>query len=362
VTVRGATSEPTRAAGLRIALLPGDGVGKEVIAEAAKVLRAADERWRLGLEMVSFPWSADHYLETGETLPEGALDLFRSDYAAILLGAFGDPRVPDMAHARDILLGIRFGLDLYVNFRPVKLYDERLCPLKGRGREDVDFVVFRENTEGAYVGVGGNVRKGTSEEIAIQEEVHTRRGVERILRAAFTWARDNSRSKVTMSDKSNVMRYGHDLWYRAFHELAAEYPEIESEHMYVDALAMHMVLDPGRFDVIVTNNMFGDIVTDIGAALQGGLGLAASANLHPGTVSMFEPVHGSAPPLAGTGKANPLAAILSAGLMLDTLGFGEAAKAVEEAVCESLRDGATTADLGGSLTTSAVGDRVSAAL
>ena len=346
----------------RIAVLPGDGIGPDVTAEALKVVRAAAERFGLSLELVELPWNADRYLETGETLPDGALDDLRESYSAIFIGAYGDPRVPDMKHAADILLGIRFGLDLFINFRPVKLYDERLCPLKGKGPADVDFVVFRENTEGAYVGVGGNFKKGTSDEVAVQEEIHTRKGVERILRAAFDYARRHRRSSVTMCDKSNVMQFGHDLWQRAFAEVAADYPEIEPRHLYVDALAMQLVRKPHLFEVVVTNNMFGDILTDIGAALQGGLGLAASANLHPGRTSMFEPVHGSAPKYAGSGRANPVAAVLSAALMLDDLGHGEAAAAVEAAVAESLRKERRNSHLGGSLTTSEVGDLLAEAV
>lgn len=346
----------------RIAVLPGDGIGPDVTAEALKVVGAAAERFGLSLELEELPWSAEHYLETGETLPEGALDDLRDNYAAIFIGAYGDPRVPDMRHAADILLGIRFGLDLYINFRPIKLYDQRLCPLKDKGPEDIDLVVFRENTEGAYVGVGGNFKKGTPHEVAVQEEIHTRKGVERILRAAFDYARRHRRESVTMCDKSNVMRYGHDLWQRAFAEVAADYPEITTQHLYVDALAMQLVRKPHLFEVVVTNNMFGDILTDLGAALQGGLGLAASANLHPGRTSMFEPVHGSAPKYAGSGRANPVAAVLSASLMLDHLGHGEAARAVEEAVADSLRTGRTTFDLGGSLTTSEVGDLLAEAV
>jgi 3-isopropylmalate dehydrogenase len=346
----------------RIAVLPGDGTGKDVTAEAVKVLEAAAEAWDLPLELVPFDWDADRYLATGETLPAGALEDFRDNYAAIFIGAYGDPRVPDMKHAADILLGIRFGLDLYINLRPVKLYDARLCPLKGRTEKDVDFVVFRENTEGAYVNVGGNFKRGTPDEVAVQEEIHTRKGVERILRAAFDYAVAHGRREVLMADKSNVMRYGHDLWQRAFAEVAAEYPQISSRHLFVDALTMQMVKHPESLDVIVTNNMFGDIVTDLGAALQGGLGVAASANLHPGRTSMFEPVHGSAPKYAGTGRANPVGAILSAALMLDYLGHAGAAQAVEEAVTRSLRDGQTTPDLGGSLTTSQVGDLLARAV
>jgi 3-isopropylmalate dehydrogenase len=261
-----------------------------------------------------------------------------------------------MRHAADILLGIRFGLDLYINFRPVKLYDERLCPLRGKSREQIDFVVFRENTEGAYVNVGGIFKKGTPDEIAVQEEVHTRKGVERILRAAFDFARAHGKRKVCMADKSNVMRYGHDLWQRCFAELQREYPEIAASHLFVDALTLQMVRAPEQFEVIVTNNMFGDIVTDLGAALQGGLGVAGSANVHPGRVSMYEPVHGSAPKYAGTGRANPVGAVLSVALMLGDLGHREAALEVERAVENSLRGGQSTVDIGGKLTTSEVGD------
>jgi len=342
----------------KIAVIPGDGIGKDVTAEAVKVLEAAGERWALPLELVHLPWDADRYLDSGETLPEGALQDFRDHYSAIFIGAFGDPRVPDMKHAADILLGIRFGLDLYINLRPVRLYDERLCPLKGKGLEDVDLVVFRENTEGAYVGCGGNFKPGTPEEIATQEEVHTRLGVDRILRAAFEYAVAHHRREVLMADKSNIQRYAGDLWQRAFADMAAEYPQIESRHMFIDALAMQLVRKPETFDVIVTNNMFGDIITDLGAGLQGGLGLAASANLHPGRTSMFEPVHGSAPKYAGSGRANPLGAVISVALMLETLGHEEAAQTLEAAVREILREGRTTPDLGGALTTSEVGDEL----
>jgi 3-isopropylmalate dehydrogenase len=226
----------------------------------------------------------------------------------------------------------------------------------------VDFVIFRENTEGAYVGMGGNFKKGTADEVALQEEVHTRKGVERIVRAAFEWARAHGRRKVLMADKSNVMRYGHDLWQRVFATVAGEYRDLESSHLFVDALCMQLVKAPQQFDVIVTNNMFGDIVTDLGAALQGGLGVAASANRHPGRVSMYEPVHGSAPKYAGTGRANPMGAILSAALMLEDLGHLEAAREVEAVVTAAIRAGETTVDLGGTLTTGEVGARVARAV
>jgi len=342
----------------KIAIIAGDGIGKDVTAEAVKVLDAAAERWSLPLELVHLPWDADRYLETGETLPEGALEDFRDHYAAIFIGAYGDPRVPDMKHAADILLGIRFGLDLYVNFRPVTLYDTRLCPLKGKSEADVDFVVFRENTEGAYVGIGGIFKRGTADEVAVQEEINTRKGVERILRAAFEYAAAHGRREVCMVDKSNVLRHGHDLWQRAFAEVGEEFPGIDRRHLYVDAAAMQMVRKPETFDVVVANNMFGDILTDLGAALQGGLGLAASANLHPGRTSMFEPVHGSAPKYAGTGRANPMGALVTAALMLENLGHAEAAAAIEDAVRELIHHDRTTPDLGGSLTTAEVGDAV----
>jgi len=346
----------------RIAVIPGDGIGKDVTAEAVKALHAAQERWHLPLELVHLNWDADRYLDTGETLPADALETFRRDFAAIFIGAYGDPRVPDMKHAADILLGIRFGLDLYINFRPVKLYAPGLCPLKDKDEGDVDFVVFRENTEGAYVGVGGLFKQGTMDEVAVQEEVNTRRGVERILRAAFDYAVRHDRREVCMVDKSNVLRFGGDLWQRAFAEVACDYPQVETRHLYVDAAAMQMVRKPESFDVVVTNNMFGDILTDLGAALQGGLGLAASANIHPGRTSMFEPVHGSAPKYAGTGRANPMGAILTAALMLDELDHHEAAAALEGAVRELICSCRATPDLGGDLTTAEVGDAVVDAL
>ncbi len=343
---------------MKIAVIPGDGIGVDVTAEAVKVLGRVSERRGLRFEPVFFPWSADHYLKTGETVPPGGFEDLSKNYDAIFMGAFGDPRVPDMKHAADILLGARFVLDLYVNYRPVRCLDDRLCPLKGFAAKDVDFVVFRENTEGSYVGSGGHLKKGTPDEVAVQEDISTRKGVERIIRHAFEFARRRGRRRVVMSDKSNAMRFVGDLWQRTFKEVAAAFPEIEASHLYIDALCMQMVKDPRQFDVVVTNNMFGDIATDLGASLQGGLGMAASGNLHPGRVSMFEPVHGSAPKYAGTGRANPFGAILTAALLLDHLGHPEEAAAVEAAVAASVRDGSATADVGGSLTTSAAGDAV----
>ena len=343
---------------MRIAVVPGDGIGVDVTREAVKVLERVARLRAFPFEPVVFPWSADHYLSTGVTVPPGAFEELSRNYDAIFMGAFGDPRVPDMKHAAEILLGARFALDLYVNYRPVRCLDDRLCPLKGFSAADVDFVVFRENTEGSYVGAGGHLKKGTSDEVAVQEDVSTRKGVERIIRYAFEYARARGRKRVVMSDKSNAMRYVGDLWQRAFLEVAREYPDVQSSHLYIDALCMQMVKDPRQFEVIVTNNMFGDIATDLGAALQGGLGMAASGNIHPGRISMFEPVHGSAPKYAGTGKANPFGAILTAGLLLEHLGHAVEAAAIERAVGHCVREGRATADVGGSLSTSAAGDAV----
>lgn len=341
---------------MRIAVIPGDGIGPEVTAEAVKVLEQVAQASGVRLETVMLPWGADHYLATGETMPPGGYQMLRDEFDAILVGALGDPRVPDNRHARDILLGTRFELDLYVNYRPVRLLDDRLCPLKDRTRKDVDFVVFRENTEGLYAGIGGRFKPGTPDEVAIQEEVNTFKGVDRIVRYAFEYARTYRRTKVCMADKSNAMPQGHALWQRVFREVAREYPDVTATHMYVDALAMFLVKDPGQFEVIVTNNLFGDIITDIGGALQGGLGMAASGNIHPGRTSLFEPVHGSAPPLAGKNVANPMGAILSAALMLETLGRREEASAIENAVEAAVHEGQTTVDLGGRLGTREVGD------
>jgi 3-isopropylmalate dehydrogenase len=347
---------------MRIAVIPGDGIGKDVTAEAVKVLRAVCDLSGRALDLHQLPWSADHYLATGETLPAHGYRMLRDEFAAVLVGALGDPRVPDNQHARDILLGTRFELDLYVNYRPVRLLDDRLCPLKGRGRAEVNFVVFRENTEGVYVSIGGRFKAGTTDEVAIQEEINTWKGVHRIIRHAFDHAAAHGLTKVCMADKSNAMQQGHALWQRVFREVAADYPAITATHMYIDALAMFLVKDPGQFQVIVTNNLFGDIITDVGGALQGGLGMAASGNIHPGRTSLFEPVHGSAPPLAGKNVANPMGAILSAALMLETLGWAPEAAAIEAAVERAVADGQTTGDIGGALGTTQVGDAIARTL
>ena len=342
----------------RIAVIPGDGIGPEVMREALRVLRHLQEANGLELEFVDFDWGAEKFLREGVTLPPDGLEMLSEKFDAILAGAFGDPRVPSNKHAEDILLGMRRGLDLYINLRPVRLLNDRLTPLRNRKTDDIDFVVFRENTEGAYCGAGGFLKYGTDDEIALQDEVNTRCGVERIIVAAFEYARANGRKRVTMADKSNVQRFGGDLWQRVFKEVAAGYPEITANHQYVDAMAMFMVLDPAQYDVIVSNNLFGDILTDLGAAIQGGLGLAASGNIHPGKVSLFEPVHGSAPPLAGKGVANPIGAVLTVAMMLEYLGYNEESKAVERAVRETVVANETTQDLGGSLSTEQAGDAI----
>jgi len=346
----------------RIAVIPGDGIGPEVVREAVRILRHFQETKGLELELVDFDWGAEKFLRDGVTLPEGALEMLTADFDAIFAGAFGDPRVPSNKHAEDILLGMRRGLDLYINLRPVRLLHDRLTPLLNRKTSDINFVVFRENTEGAYCAAGGFLKQGTADEIALQEDVSTRRGVERIIVAAFEYARANGRTRVTMADKSNVQRFGGDLWQRVFKEVAAGYTEITANHQYVDAMAMYMVLNPAQYDVIVSNNLFGDILTDLGAAIQGGLGLAASGNIHPGKVSLFEPVHGSAPPLAGKGIANPIGSILTLGMMLEYLGFQTLSNEIEEAVRGAISANETTRDLGGELSTEQAGAAIIARL
>ncbi|MSP60761.1 MAG: 3-isopropylmalate dehydrogenase [Myxococcales bacterium] len=337
----------------RVAIVPGDGIGQEVTREAARVLSALD----LSIATETFDWGADRYLRTRETLPAGALDDLRERFGAILFGAVGDPRIPDGIHAKEILLALRFELDLYINLRPVLLYDERLTPLKGKGPRDIDMMVLRENTEGLYVGFGGNFKQGTPDEVAINEDLNTRKGVDRILRAAFECARGR-RKRLCMSDKANALPYAHGLWRRAFAAMQREFPDVKCEALYVDVAAMEMVRAPERFDVLVTSNLFGDILTDLGAVIAGGLGLAASGNIHPGRVSLFEPVHGSAPDIAGKGVANPLGAIRSLALLLDHLGEPQAAARVEAAVRRTVLAGQVTRDLGGALSTTACTDHV----
>jgi 3-isopropylmalate dehydrogenase len=342
-----------------VALLPGDGIGKDVLAEARKLLEYYQSERNFPLELWDLDLGADRYLKDGTTFPKEIADRIKNEASAVLLGALGDPRVPGLEHARDILFGLRFGLDLYANVRPVKALDDRLVPLKGKGANDVNMVVFRENTEGIYVGMGGQFKRGTPDEIAINEDLNTRKGVERLIRAGFEYAKMHGKKTVHMADKSNAMKHAHELWYRCFFEVAREYQSfgIDAKHVYVDALCLYMIQDPKPFEVVVTCNLFGDIITDLGAALQGGLGMASSANTHasdPTRIAMFEPVHGSAPPLAGKDLANPIAAFLSVGMMLSHLGFtGEEAR-IERACTEAIRSKNCTRDVGGELGTQAV--------
>jgi 3-isopropylmalate dehydrogenase len=349
-------TEATSSLRKHVAVIPGDGIGKEVIPEAVKVLRAAAAAGGREIAITEFDWGADRYLRDGTTLPADAPAMFRREYDAILLGALGNPRVPGNQHGADILLGLRFKLDLYVNVRPCVLFDRRLTPLRDRTEKDIQITVLRENTEGLYVGMGGFFKKGTPDEIATQEDINTRKGVERILRYAFDFARQRGLKRVCMSDKANALAFGHDLWQRVFAEVRREYPGIEASHMYIDNLLMQMVRDPSQFDAIVTCNLFGDIASDLGAQLAGGIGLAGSGNIHPGQVSLFEPVHGSAPAIAGKNIANPMGAVLAAGMMFAHFGWMVEAQALENAVRAAIREGKTTEDLGGTLGTRAAGD------
>jgi 3-isopropylmalate dehydrogenase len=341
---------------VRIAMIPGDGIGKEVTPEAVKVIRAVAARTKRPIEFVPFEWGADMYLREGVSLPAGAVEMLRDEFDAILFGALGDPRVASNQHAADILLGLRFKLDLYVNARPVELLHDRLTPLRDRTEKDIRLMVFRENTEGLYVGVGGFFKKDTPDEIAVQEDVNSRKGVERIIRYAFEYARQNGQKRVCMSDKSNAMTFAHDLWQRVFKQVRQEYTDIDSRHLYIDALAMELVRDPRQFDVIVTCNLFGDIISDLGAQLAGGLGLAPSGNIHPGKTSLFEPVHGSAPNIAGKGIANPFGSVLASAMMLEFLGWKPEAVALRTAVRGALRENYVPPDLGGDKRTVEVGD------
>jgi len=353
-------NDAKNAARKRIAVIAGDGIGKEVIPQAVNVIQASGA----AVDFTEFDWGADRYLRDGTTVPPDGFAMLARDFDAIFAGAFGDPRVKTNIHAKEILLGMRFKMDLYANVRPVRLLDPGLCPLKGVEPKDVDFVVIRENTEGVYADAGGVFKQGTPDEIATQEDINTRKGVERIIRYAFDYCKANSkadgspRSRVLMCDKSNAMTHAGGLWQRVFKEVSAEYPQITAQHMYVDALCLQMVRDPRHFDVIVTNNMFGDIITDLAAGLQGGLGMAASGNIHLGRTSMFEPVHGSAPPIAGKNVANPFGAILTAAMMLRHLGMGKEADRMEAAVLEAVRQKKTTEDVGGTMGTREVGEWV----
>ena len=347
-----------------IAVIGGDGTGPEVTAENIKVLDAAGQKFGFKLNYTDFDFGGDRYLRTNEVLPDSASDDLRN-FPAVILGAIGHPDVAPGVLEKGILLRLRFELEQYINLRPVKLFDERFCPLKDKKPEDVDFVVVRENNEGLYTGSGGFVFKGTPNEVAIQESVNTRRGVERCLRYAFEYTQKrNTDKQVTLCGKTNVLTYAFDLWDRAFHEIGeADYPDIKREYAHVDATTMWFVKNPEWFDVIVTDNMFGDIITDLGAMVQGGMGIAAGGNINPEGTSMFEPIGGSAPKYTGQNVINPLAAICSGALMLEHLGENEAAKAIEDNVISVTRE--KIKDLGAGrmgYSTTEVGDLVASSL
>jgi len=347
-----------------IGVLPGDGIGPEVTQEGLRVLEAVAERESFDYRLVEYPYSGEYYLKTKELVPDRVIDEWKT-LDAVLLGAIGHPDVEPGLVERSVILGLRFGLDLYVNLRPVKLYAEHLCPLKGKTPADIDFVVVRENTEGEYAQIGGHLKKGTPDEVALLNGVYTWKGCERAVRYAFELARSRadaglsrSKPKVTLVDKANAIR-PHDIWTRAFAQVGAEFPHVERDHAYVDACCMWMIKNPEWFDVIVTTNLFGDIITDLGAMIQGGMGIAASGNIHPGRTSMFEPIHGSAPKHAGKNVACPLGAINAVAMMLDFLGESAAAQRIDSAVGDLLRSGEVkSADANSGISTRDMGDRV----
>ena len=347
-----------------IAVIGGDGTGPEVVREAVKVLDAAARKFKFKLNYTDYDIGGERYLKTGEILPDSVLSELRK-FPAILLGAIGHPGVKPGILEKGILLRTRFELEQYINLRPVKLYDERFCPLKDKKPEQIDFVVVRENNEGLYTGAGGLIFKGTPNEVAIQESVNTRRGVERCLRYAFEYTRKrNKDKKLTLCGKTNVLTYAFDLWERAFHEIGQkDFSDIKRDYAHVDATTMWFVKNPEWFDVIVTDNMFGDIITDLGAMLQGGMGIAAGGNINPQGTSMFEPIGGSAPKYTGQGVINPLAAICAGQMMLDFLGEPRAAQAIEAAVIKITREKMKSLAAGKmGYSTSQVGDLVVAAL
>jgi 3-isopropylmalate dehydrogenase len=342
-----------------IAVIPGDGTGPEVVAEGIKVLQTTSQKNGFTLNLDYFDFSGERYLRTGETLPDSAIDKLKK-YNAIYLGAIGHPDVKPGILEKGILLKLRFELDQYINLRPVKLYPGVECPLKDKGPEHIDFVVIRENTEGLYAGAGGIFKKGTPEEIAVQESINTRRGVERCIRYAFEYCRKRKKmNKLTLCGKTNVLTFAFDLWERTFYEVAKEYPDIETDYAHVDAITMWFVKNPEWFDVIVTDNMFGDIITDLGAMIQGGMGIAAGGNINPHGTSMFEPIGGSAPKYKGKNMINPLASICAAGIMLEHLGEEKSGKAIEQAVMQVIAKHIKSLSAGQmGHTTSEVGDLV----
>jgi 3-isopropylmalate dehydrogenase len=343
----------------RVAVIPGDGTGPEVVKEGLKVLEAAESKFGFKCETVEYDVGGDRYLKTGEVLPDSVLEELKT-FQSIYLGAIGHPDVKPGILEKGILLNLRFALDQYINLRPVILYDKRFCPLADKAEEDVDFVVVRENTEGLYCGSGGFLKKDTQDEVAVQESINTYKGVERCIRFAFEYAKKrNKRKQVTLCGKTNVLTFAFDLWERTFYKVAKNYPDIKTDYAHVDATCMWMVKNPEWFDVIVTDNMFGDIITDLGAMVQGGMGIAAGGNLNPEGVSMFEPIGGSAPKYTGKNVINPLAAICALSLMLDTLGEEDAAKSVENSVKKIVKEKLKSLSAGKmGYSTSEVGDLV----
>jgi len=346
----------------KIAVIGGDGVGPEVTEEGLKVLAAAADLFGFSYETTSYPFGADHYLATKEFMPDGQLDAFRR-MDAILLGAIGDPRLPPGLVERGVIAATRFGLDLYINLRPIKLYAEHLCPIKDKKPEDVDLVVVRENTEDLYTGIGGHFKKGTPDEVVIANQIFTRKGCERAIRYAFALARTRKKQKkLTLVDKANAIET-QQLWRRTAEEVAREFPDVALDFAYIDAACMWMVKNPETFDVVVTPNLFGDIITDLGAMVQGGMGVAASGNINPGHVSLFEPIHGSAPKYKGKNSVSPIAAIGAVGMMLDYLGETRAAAAVESTIASLLRSRRIPSlDASSGLKTSEIGDLVAQSL
>jgi 3-isopropylmalate dehydrogenase len=346
----------------RIAVIPGDGTGPEVIREGVKVLTEASRKFSFPLAFATFDWGGERYLKTGETLPEGAVETLRA-FDAIYLGAIGHPDVKPGILEQGILLRLRFELDQYINLRPVRLYPNVETPLANKGPDDIDFVIVRENVEGLYIGSGGFLKKGTPDEVAIQEMVYTRKGVERCIRYAFELTRKRGRrKKLTMAGKTNVLTYVQDLWYRTFMEVAKDYPDVATDYAHIDATTMWMVKNPEWFDVIVTENMFGDIITDLGAIIQGGMGVAAGGNLNPSGVSMFEPIGGSAPKYTGQNIINPIATILAGAMMLEQIKQEKAAAAVESSVMAVIKKMKSMAAGKMGYSTSQIGDMVAAGL
>lgn len=346
---------PRNPAAPRVAVIPGDGIGPEVVSEALKVLDVVGPVFGLHVDVEMLPYGAEHYLATGETLPPVEAQRIAGSFDAVLVGAFGDPRVPGGEHARDILQGLRSALDLYVDERPARLLHERLTPLQVRRPQDVDLVVFREATEGLYADLGGVFKHGSPDEIAVAEELHTRRGVERVVRHAFEWARANGRTRVTMADKANAV-HAHMLWRRVFDEVGREFRDIRRDARYVDEVAMDLVREPQSFQVIVTGSLYGDVLAGLAAGLVGGLGVAPSAERHTTRPALFAPAHGSVPALARTDAANPMAAILAVAMLLASVGAREAAQKVEHAVRAAVAEQVTTRDIGGEYGTRAVGE------